>query len=142
MLKIILLSSNTSYDTTGYVWQMFNVVIVLFITVVLIYLFAYIAKKLKLDNKSSYAKNISILEYKNIGNNSNLIISKVGEKYILLGSTKEKIDLLCELNESELNIKVEDTSNNTINFSEILNDKLKKKNKNETEKQKDEDRGI
>lgn len=131
-------SPQSTYTKYSVFWQMFNIVLILLITIFLIYGFAYIAKKLKLDNKSNYKSNISILEYKNIGNHSNLIISKIGKKYILLGSTREKIEFLCELDENELNFKDEDEKSNYINFTDILNSKLKKNDKNK----KDENGGF
>ncbi len=113
------------------VGQIVSVVFVLFFTIALIYFFAYISRKLKYGTGSFTNKNINVIEYKHIGNNNNLVLASVGEKYVLLGSSKDKVSFLCEIDKEELNLEVVENENISLSFKNILNSKIKNEPKDE-----------
>lgn len=132
MFNIFLLAatnettSHTSSDVFSYVWQFINVGFVLIFTIGLIYFFSYLAKKVKAPTGSS--KNINVIEYRNIGNNNNLVIVNVGGKYMLLSSCKDRVTFISDLSKDD--VVVDNTKNEykTINFKEIFDKSIKKDN--------------
>ncbi len=88
----------------------------------------------KLRNKSNVNyfgnKKIEIIERKYLSNFSSLSLVKVNNKVLLLGITKEKINVLTEFSEDEFefdnNVEV-----NNIKFSEIFNKSFLYKKSNE-----------
>ncbi len=123
----ILSNVSTSSPTSSFlsiVGQFINIIFVLCITIGFIYLVAYIAKKLNFGGAAFSGKNISVLEYKNIGNNNNLALTKVGTKYILLSVSKDNVRFICELTEDELNL-VDEPNPSNVDFRELLNSKIK-----------------
>ncbi len=117
--------NNTPVNTTSIfdvVFQLISITFVLFITIGVIYGFAYIAKKLSIGNSSIKSNNINVIEYRGIGNNNNLVITKVGKKYLLLNVSKESSKLICELDEEDLFL---DAEQNQASFKDIFNSKFK-----------------
>ncbi len=126
---MIVLLSNVSTggpasSFLSFVGQLITVIFVLCVTVGFIFFIAYLAKKMNFGGASFNGRNLSVLEYKNIGNNNNLLLTKVGTKYILLSASKENVRFICELREDELNLE-EDLTQQSIDFKEIFNTKLK-----------------
>lgn len=113
---LVGLSSPTSVTNT--VGQVFSVILVLFFTLALVYFFGYLAKRMKIG--TSIHNNIDILEYKNIGHNNNLVIVKVGKKYMLLGSTREHVTFVSDLHEEDLNLEAKQSALKNFDFKEVL----------------------
>lgn len=132
MFNIFLLTtanqtaSHTSENSFNGVWQFINVAFVLMFTIGLIYLFSYLAKKLKMPSGAS--KNINVIEYRNIGNNNNLVIVNIGEKYMLLSSNKDKVAFIADLSKNDIAIDNTQSDNKTINFKDIFDKSVKKDN--------------
>ncbi len=122
--------TGSTFDTVG---QTISVIFVLIFTIGMIYFFAYLAKKFKFGSSAFANNNINIIEYKNIGNNNNLILASIGSKYILLGSSKDKVNLICELKEDELDLSKTENKFENINFIDVLNKKLKNENGTKSE---------
>ncbi len=125
---IALLSNvSTSSPTSSFlsvVGQLITVIFVLCVTIGFIYLVAYVAKKLNFGGASFSGRNLNVLEYKNIGNNNSLALTKVGTKYILLSVSKDNVRFICELKEEELNFE-ETINQENVDFKELFNSKLK-----------------
>ncbi len=115
------ISTNTT-SFFGVVFQLINIILVLVFTIALIYGLAYLAKKMRIGNGGINSRNINIIEYRAIANNSSLVLTKVGKKYLLLGVSKETTRLICEIEEDELDF--EEIKNQT-SFKEIFNSKFK-----------------
>lgn len=88
------------------------------------------AKKLKIGSTSS--SNIKVLEYKNIGNNNNLLIVNVGEKYMLISANKERVNFISDIDKEGLTLNEEETQN--FNFKQTL-DNVFYKNKTDDKKE-------
>ncbi len=142
----MFLNTVSSPTTSNFsvVGQTITVVFVLIFTIGVIYLFAFIANKLKISGGVMQNNNITLLEYKNIGHNNNLVLVKAGDKYVLLSSSKERVTFISEVNGDSLNL--EQTKNSignikSMNFKEIFESKFKHEdkqnfefeNKNDTE---------
>lgn len=86
----------------------------------------------KLVATSSYLKsnnkNIKILESIGVGYQNSVQLLKVGNKYILIGNTKEKVTLLLDLNEDDIAlIDMEDQVPISSSFRGYLDKYLLKK---------------
>ncbi len=124
------LTSSHSGSLLSAVWQLVLVILVLVFTLGLIYLCAYFARKFKLGNSVNSSSNINVLEYKNLGNNTNLVLVSVGTKYILLSNSKEKTNFICEVDKDEINLEKADNGD-TISFSDTFASVFKKNNNDE-----------
>lgn len=110
--------------------QAFFVVLILILTLAIIYFFAYMAKRLKIGTSNS--NNIKVIEYKNIGNNNNLLIVNIGEKYMLLSANKEHVNFISDIDKENLTLNEEETQN--FNFKQTL-DNVFYKNKSGDKKE-------
>jgi flagellar biogenesis protein FliO len=84
-------------------WSLLSSVVKLIIAVPIILVVIYIV--LKLINKYSYkahGKHIEIIEKVGVQQKSSIHIAKVCGTYMLIGATEDKVDLLKELNEEEV----------------------------------------
>lgn len=117
-----------SSPTSSYfnvVGQTITIIFVLIFTLAIIYLFAYFAKKMKFGNSAFNNKNINIIEYKNIGNNNNIVLAKVGEKYVLLGSSRDRVNFLCDIDKTDIDTELDKKETDVFDFRAMLNDKIK-----------------
>ncbi len=64
------------------------------------YVTKYLAKR---GFKASGSKNLKIVESVSLGIDKSLILVKVGEQYLLLGSTQKSISMLAEIDKEKLN---------------------------------------
>lgn len=64
------------------------------------YVTKYIAKR---GFKASGNKNLKIVESVSLGIDKSLMLVKVGEQYLLLGSTQKSISMLAEIDQKKLN---------------------------------------
>lgn len=117
----LFLLSNTNVSSTSS-WLIFARTIGQLFFLIFLFVIVYFYMN-KLKNKTmnpvgSNYKNIEIIERKYINNFSSLTLVKVNNKVLLLGMTKDKINVLTEFDESEFdfNKKVEDNK-----FKDIFN---------------------
>lgn len=103
--------------------------LLIFISLVLFFIAYYLNKGLLKSkftiNKSS---NIRVIESFHTGFQNSIQILKVGQKYILIAVSKEKISFLCELNKDDLDLI--DLSQQSLNlpFDKYLSKYFKKNN--------------
>lgn len=102
------------------------------IVFVLVLFMAYAASRFagSLQKSRMTGSNLKIIETVNIGNNQFLQIVNVGKKYILVGICKDSITYLGELDEDDLTIQ--ENSSSDDDFKKILarlrkHDKMEKK---------------
>lgn len=107
--------------------QLLGIVIVFIIILVITYFTT------KWIGSSGYAggrcQNIKAVETYRIGQNKFIQILKAGDKYFLVGVSKDRIDLLAELNAEDLKFD-ENTKKEAVSFKDILsrvNEKHKKR---------------
>ncbi len=130
-----ILESNTVTDKQNSSWpsfieamgQLFSLILILAIVIFIIYFFAKSLTKLRVGMGG---ENIKIIEYKNLGVQNNLVLVQVSNRFFLVASTKEKISLIAELNEEDINTNMEEKK--SLDFKEILSS-YTRKNKNEVE---------
>ena len=108
--------------------QMAGRLIVLVLVFVFVLFLAYIAARISgsfqsnVINKNS---NIKVIEIFRISPNKTIEIVKIGEHYLALAVSKDNVELLAELDESE--IKEQERTLEPIDFKKIL-DKIKNDN--------------
>jgi flagellar protein FliO/FliZ len=126
-------------NTTGDSWSTLSMLgqFILLIIVFLIILFlAYYFTKLfsTFKYKSNKKSNLKIIESVGVGYQSTIQLIKVGDKVILIGVTKDKINYICDVNEDSINMEVNsikidipDTFQKYLqNFMDKKNDKKEK----------------
>lgn len=71
--------------------------------------------------------NIELIECMRIGQNQFIEIARIGNKYLLLGVSKDTITMLCEVSGDDLKIDIENSElqNNVESFQKLL-EKAKK----------------
>lgn len=108
--------------------QMAGRLVVLVLVFVFVLFLAYIAARISgsfqsnVINKNS---NIKVIEIFRISPNKTIEIVKIGEHYLALAVSKDNVELLAELDESE--IKEQERTLEPIDFKKIL-DKMKNDN--------------
>ncbi len=125
MYTFLTNTNQISTNTTSFfdvVFQLVNITLVLVFTIGLIYGVAYLAKKMRLGNTGVNSRNINVIEYRAIANNSSLVLTKVGTRYLLLSVSKDNTRLVCELSEDELELELDKEQ---PSFKEIFNNKFK-----------------
>ena len=121
-LKLNVLPNNSLMSIGQLFFFIVAFVIVLFLAVYITRLLAT-SSYLKLHNK-----NIKILESIGVGHQNSIQLIKVGEKYILIGNTKEKITFLLDLEEDDIVLQDEINQKTTpSSFKESFDKYLKKK---------------
>ncbi len=109
----------------GIIGQLLNLFIlfgiVLFLGVLAIYFTRWIAT---LRNVRNTTKNINILEVISVGYQNTIQLVKVGNKFILIGVSKNEIVFLTEIKECDINLN-NDKLDNDI-FKKYLNKYIKK----------------
>lgn len=103
-----------------------------FISIILAFLFilllAYYATRLIANNKyqKSRTSNIKLIDGMGIGYQSAVQIIKVGNKYILIGVTKESISFLSEIPEDSIDLNDKDRTVYNVPFEKYLKKFLEK----------------
>lgn len=101
--------------------RIFTVIGTLIIFAVILYL-AYLTTKFlgkRYSGGNLGGKNIKILETTYIGQDKMLLIVKTGGKTVLLGSAKDHIEYLCDVDESQMVFENSDEVKN-LDFAQIL----------------------
>ncbi|MGE5676480.1 MAG: flagellar biosynthetic protein FliO [Pseudomonadota bacterium] len=100
-------------EVTGAGSTIYGILYFIFMTAVILgaayYVTRFIAKR---GFGVSGNKNIKVVESINLGIDKSLLLVKVGEQYMLLGSTQKNISLLAEIDKEKLSIE---------NVSEVYN---------------------
>lgn len=99
-------TSNTIY---GILYFLFMSAIIL---AAAYYVTKYLSKKSLNHGKN---KNLKIVETAAIGIDKNLILVKVGEQYLLLGSTQRNISLLSVIDQEKLTVDISSEGYNGLN---------------------------
>lgn len=126
--------------------RIFTVLFTLVIFVVILYLAyittRYIGKKYSVNTGMS-GKNIRILDTVRLSQDKLLMIVKAGNKTVLIGVSKEHMEYICDVDESQLTetgtgLEVPVTPDFVQAFKTVLGDKIKNlsKKENNDEKQK------
>ena len=91
----------------------------------------------KIGQGQSKYSNIEVIETRRITNNKFLQIIKAGDKYLLISVGKDEINMISELNEDSLDLEPENSSEQNMSFSAILERarNLTKKNLNDEDKE-------
>lgn len=122
--QIIL--SDISNMGIGSLWieWIFSIIYALIVILVLAYLAIKFASKTKrLSNANS---NIKIIESIGIGYQSVIQLIKIGDKYILIGVSKDKVTYLTEVDEQHLDFSKDDSIVDKIPFDKYLKGFLNK----------------
>ena len=88
------------------------------------------------QGQSKYS-NIEVIETRRITNNKFLQIIKAGDKYLLISVGKDEINMISELNGDSLELEPENSSDQSMSFSSILDKarNLTKKDLNDEDKE-------
>ncbi|MBR5360023.1 MAG: flagellar biosynthetic protein FliO [Lachnospiraceae bacterium] len=88
------------------------------------------------QGQSKYS-NIEVIETRRITNNKFLQIIKAGDKYLLISVGKDEINMISELNGDSLELEPENSSEQSMSFSSILDKarNLTKKDLNDEDKE-------
>ncbi|MFV0440915.1 MAG: flagellar biosynthetic protein FliO [Lachnospirales bacterium] len=121
----------------SYTMQLIKTIVVF---ILLIYAFYFLSKYLKKNNINLYgnkSNNLEIVDKLGIGIGCYIAIVKCGTRFFLVSITKEKINFLSEVNESDLNLDnfLEDKKDGKTQFSTIYNNMIKKKNEDKDEEE-------
>ncbi len=114
----ILSSSNVSSTSS---WLIFAKTIgqLFFLLILFLGLYFCVNKIRTMQNSKNFkTKNIQIIERKFLNNFTSLTLVKINNKVLLLGTGKEKINLLAEFDEDDLNLSNQDINNK---FKNIFN---------------------
>jgi flagellar protein FliO/FliZ len=113
----------------------------IFLLVIIVALLAYYSTRLLASSRNigrrGRKRNIIIVESIGVGMNAIVQVIKVGEKYFLIGVTKEQVNILAEIEESEIIITEPMNIKMDIPFKNILERYIKKEN-NSNEARDDE----
>ena len=119
--------SNIGTDRVWIEWFL-SIIYALVIILILAYFAIKIASKTK--RLSSANSNIKIIESVGIGYQSVIQLIKIGDKYILIGVSKDKITYLTEVDAQYLDFSKEDSIANKIPFDKYLKNFLNKNGNN------------
>lgn len=110
--------------------QFFLLIIVFLLIIFLSYYFTKLIGKFRYNNNKN--SNIRIIESVAVGYQASIQLIKVGDKTILVGVTKERVEFICDVNENSIdlrvnNIKLPDTFQKYLkNFMDKNHDKNEK----------------
>ncbi len=124
--KDITESAPQEYSSSASIWQLFGLIIILLLVLFAAYFTSKLVSKLKLGQLTN--SNFKVIDTFQVASNKSLMIVKVGKKYILISITKEQVQYLTDLDEDEINLKVNDTEERNT-FKEILDNIKNKKSK-------------
>lgn len=118
-------------NSINYGAQLFYYLLMLFIVVVIAYCVTKLISKNKFRGLNS--KNIKIIEMISVSVGMSLAIIKVGEQYFLVSISKERINLVSEINGEEL--LLDDKQNTSYDFNEQFMKILKNYKGNKDDKE-------
>lgn len=124
--------------------RVFTVIFTLVIFIVILYLAylttKYIGKRYSAGG-SAGGKNLKILDSMHLGQDKLLMIVKAGEKAVLMGVSKDHMEYICDVDESQLKFEETGTSGVPASsefvqaFKTVLEEKFRsKENKHEDKK--------
>lgn len=102
--------------SNGY-WELLGSILIFILILVACYYTTKWISKSDIVNRS--VKNISVLETYRIAPGKVIQVVKTGKKYIVIGVTKDHIEMLTELSEEEYEEEVSDT-NQDFKFQDVL----------------------
>lgn len=130
LLYTFLLIEET--QTKGNSWsnmlgQFFSLIVVL---VIILFLAYYVTKFITpAKYKNTRNSNLKIIESIAVGYQNSLQIIEVGDKTILIGVTKDKINFICDVNENSINKDMNNIKLELPNsFQKYLDKLMNKKN--------------
>ena len=125
----------STFDGTNSVLQ-FLTLLVIFLFIIGITYFT-VRWMSKIGQGQSKYSNIEVIETRRITNNKFLQIIKAGDKYLLISVGKDEINMISELNGDSLDLEPENSSEQSLSFSSILDKArgLTKKNLNDEDKE-------
>jgi len=108
------------------IWALFLALVAVGAVLYLSYLFSrYLAVGAAKVNKSKYVK---IIDRVVLGQDRLILIAAVGEKYYLLGSTAQSIQILAEIDEKDMTeMQLSEKTTGNPNFKDTLKGLLSKK---------------
>jgi len=104
-----------------------DIFMLVFSLIFVIALAIYVTRWVSASRLRGFGKNIKIIESIGVGQHNAILLLKVGEKYILVGTSKEGTRFLCDVNEDD--IELPEIKQN-YEFKNVLNN-LIRGNKNE-----------
>lgn len=114
---ITFLATTFGMGTGEIVWRLLQVILVTVIVALLAY---YSIKIMGLARgRHRVGSNVYVVESIVVGQQSMVQLIKAGDKYLVIGVTKERVTLLSELDESQ--VKVPDEVNVGVPFGNVLN---------------------
>lgn len=127
MYSLIYVLSMGSWPASAMIGQFFRIIL----ATVIVAAMAYFATKLLAISKgrarSTSKGNLSVVESIAVSSTSMVQLVKAGDKYLIIGVTKEKITLLTELNSNEVvEPEIQDLSAVTEPFNKVLSKFLPK----------------
>ncbi|MDO5560081.1 MAG: flagellar biosynthetic protein FliO [Oscillospiraceae bacterium] len=109
--------------------SVFSVLAAVLVFIIILYL-AYISTKLigkRYGRPSANGKNLRIIESMPAGPDKYLMIIRAGQKYLLVGSGKEHLEYICDLDSDELNLESSSDKSSGGDFYEILKEAAKER---------------
>lgn len=130
MTRYLILSTVTN-DSFG---KGISQIIYIFILCIVVFVGAYYTSRLlgnyQLNNKK--LSNLKILEVISVGPQKTIQLIKVGNEFILVGVTKDKITFLKEVSEANIDLSLTTTNvNQSVPFKKYLENSFKKKSSND-----------
>lgn len=126
MKYLYILTGTTS---TGYGKDILQIIYILIICIV-VFLGAYYSSRL-LGNyhfKKNKTSNIKIIEAISVGPQKTIQLLKIGSEFVLIGVTKDKITLLKDISQENIDLSLIENCNETIiPFSQYMDKIIKKK---------------
>lgn len=103
-------------------------IIYILILCVVVFLGAYYSSRLlgNFQMKKNKASNIKILEVISVGPQKTIQLLKIGEEFVLIGVTKDKITFIKDISKDNLDLNLFENHDTIIPFSQYMN-KFKKK---------------
>ena len=125
----------STFDGTNSVLQ-FLTLLLIFVFIIGITYFT-VRWMSKIGQGQSKYSNIEVIETRRITNNKFLQIIKAGDKYLLISVGKDEINMISELNGDSLELEPENSSEQSMSFSSILDKarNLTKKDLNDEDKE-------
>lgn len=109
-------------------------IIYIFILCIVVFVGAYYTSRLlgnyQLNNKK--LSNMKIIEVISVGPQKTIQLIKVGNEYVLVGVTKDKITFLKEVTEANIDLNLSNANvNQSVPFKKYLENSFKKKSSND-----------
>ncbi len=137
MNNLICMAINTSSNTGAAVLQIAYVLVLC----ILIFVGAYYTSRFiaNLQNTTSKASNMKILEAISLGPQKTLQLIKIGKEYILIGVSKDTVTFVKEISEEKLDKELFESKGINDGFAKHL-ENFMKKNKTENSENSEKDK--